>query len=843
VLPRLIEYRKRSRVVRSLGIRLALVISAVLSVLMLIAGFWLDRQLTEAMRAEEVRQAELHGSTLLASLRTLMLNGQGTLARSWLDRMHGEAGIIDIEVYRRNGNEAFADTTTVQAVNGFLGYPRFERQPTVPEHPGKIESSAFGKSLRGKVAIDWSEPGQMTLFMPIERNDECLACHGYEDNPLRGVLKLSLSTTDGEARIDSMRYRLWAIAAGLVTLLGTVMWLALRQSVLKPIARLRDAITRVGQGDRHTKLAVKQHDELGEVATVFNLMQEQLIAGETRIRAVMDNVVDAVITIDEKGIIESANQAVLHVFGYSPRELLGQNIMMLMPAPYSEEHDSYLASYVSTGKSRILGVGREVVGQRKDGTVFPLDLAVSEMWLHGQRFFIGIARDITERKEQIAAIEYQALHDALTDLPNRTLLSDRLHQAILAATRGEQTLALIIMDLDHFKEINDTLGHHNGDLILQQVANRVRRVLRESDTVARLGGDEFAVLLSMADLADATQIAKKLLDALDQPFELEAQSFRIGASLGIALFPEHGRDGAALMKRADVAMYEAKRNKMGFAVYDPSKDQHSLRNLSLMGELRTALDKQQLVLYYQPKVNMQTGRVSGVEALVRWHHPQHGLMYPNEFISLAEQAGLIKQVTLWVLKEAMTQSRDWEQSGIDVSMAVNLSVHNLHDATFPQEVASILRVFSSDQVNRLRFEITETAMMVDPSRALEILNALGTMGIRLSIDDFGTGYSSLSYLKQLPVAELKIDKSFIMSMEENDNDAVIVRSTIELAHNIGLRVVAEGVEDKKTYEMLAALSCDSVQGFYISRPMPPEEFSRWLQQPPWGLHLTYGKGA
>jgi hypothetical protein len=194
-------------VVRSLGIRLALVISAVLSVLMLIAGFWLDRQLTEAMRAEEVRQAELHGSTLLASLRTLMLNGQGTLARSWLDRMHGEAGIIDIEVYRRNGNEAFADTTTVQAVNGFLGYPRFERQPTVPEHPGKIESSAFGKSLRGKVAIDWSEPGQMTLFMPIERNDECLACHGYEDNPLRGVLKLSLSTTDGEARIVSMSYR------------------------------------------------------------------------------------------------------------------------------------------------------------------------------------------------------------------------------------------------------------------------------------------------------------------------------------------------------------------------------------------------------------------------------------------------------------------------------------------------------------------------------------------------------------------------------------------------------------------------------------------------------------
>ena len=464
------------------------------------------------------------------------------------------------------------------------------------------------------------------------------------------------------------------------------------------------------------------------------------------------------------------------------------------------------------------------------------------MWLYERRFFIGIARDITERKEQMAAIEYQALHDALTDLPNRTLLSDRLHQAILSAIRGENLLALIIMDLDHFKEINDTLGHHNGDLILQQVANRVRGVLRESDTVARLGGDEFAVLLPAADIVDATRIAKKLLDSLDRPFELEAQSFRIGASLGIALFPEHGRDGAALMKRADVAMYEAKRGKTGFAIYDPSKDQHSLRNLSLMGELRTALDKQQLVLYYQPKVNMQTGRVSGVEALVRWRHPLHGLMYPNDFIPLAEQSGLIKQLTLWVLNQAVAQSREWEQSGVDVSMAINLSVHNLHDNTFPEEVAAILQGFSRTQVNRLRFEITETAMMVDPARALEILNALGAMGIRLSIDDFGTGYSSLAYLKQLPVAELKIDKSFITSMGDSDNDAVIVRSTIELAHNIGLRVVAEGVEDKRTYEMLAALSCDSVQGYFISRPMPPEEFTRWLQQPPWGLHLTYGKG-
>lgn len=819
---------------RSLGVRLAVVISAVLFLLMSVAGLWLDRQLTDAMRGEEVRQAQIHGSTLLASLQTLMLNGQGTLARSWLDRMHGEAGIINIEVYRRDGVEAFTDVSTVQAVNDYLGYPRFERMPSPPEHPGRLRSPFFEKSLDGKLAIDWTRSGQLTLFMPIERHDECLACHGYEDNALRGVLKLSLSTLDSEARITSMRYRLWGISGGLVTLLGVALWLVLRVSVLKRIAHLRDAISRVGEGDRDAKLTITQQDELGEVSMVFNKMQEQLVAGETRIRAVMDSVADAVITIDERGIIESVNRAVKNVFGYAPEDLLGKNVNVLMPSPYHEEHDQYLANYLQTGSSRILGVGREVMGRRKDGVIFPMDIAISEMRIYGRRYFVGIVRDITERKEQMAAIEYQALHDALTDLPNRTLLSDRLHQAILSASRGNQPLSFIIMDLDRFKEINDTLGHHNGDLILQQVTMRVKQVLRESDTVARLGGDEFAVLLPAADVKDATQIAKKLLGALDRPFELEAQSFHVGASLGIALFPEHGTDGPTLMKRADVAMYEAKRNKTGYAIYDAAKDQHSLRDLSLMGELRAALDNEQLVLHYQPKVNVQTGRVSGVEALVRWRHPQHGLVFPNDFIPLAEQSGLIKQLTLWVVRHAVRQNRDWLLSGIDLSMAINLSVHNLHDSTFPEEVKAILQDEGCVDPHRLRFEITESAMMVDPDRALAILNSLGEIGIRLSIDDFGTGYSSLAYLKQLPVAELKIDKSFITAMTTNENDAVIVRSTIDMAHNIGLRVVAEGVEDKASYEALAALGCDSIQGYYISRPVSAEEFVLWLQYPPWG---------
>ncbi|MEJ2652860.1 MAG: EAL domain-containing protein [Gammaproteobacteria bacterium] len=824
---------------RSLGVRLALIISLVLFLLILIAGLWLERQITKSMRTEAVRQAEAHGSTLLASLQTLMLNGQGTLARSWLDRMHGEPGIIDIDVLRRDGEEAFTDLNTVDKVNDYLGQPRFERQAFPPRHPGRVATSAFEQSLRGKIAVDWNSPGVMTLLFPIQQHNECMACHGYDKNALRGVLKLSISTTYAEKRIDLMRYRMWVVAVSLVSILGLAMWLVLRSSVLKPIARLQGAISRAGQGDRKTKLVVAQHDEFGEVAAEFNRMQEQLIAGEARIRAVMDNVVDAVITMDETGIIESANKAVHNVFGYTPEELLGRHVNMLMPSLLRDEQEQFVEGFITQEGYRGSGVGREISGRRKDGNIIPLDIAVSEMHLHGRRYFIGIARDITERKEQMAAVRYQALHDGLTDLPNRTLFSDRLHQAVLSAAREERSLALIIMDLDHFKEINDTLGHHSGDMILQQVANRVRAVLRESDTVARLGGDEFALLLPSADLDDAVNIAKKLLAALDRPFELETRSFRVGASLGIGMFPEHGRDGTTLMKRADMAMYEAKRDKTGFAVYDAARDQFSSRNLSLIGDLRAAIESGQLALYYQPIVNLQTGRVCAAEALVRWRHPRRGLMYPGDFIPLAEQAGLIKVVSLWVLQQAVARYRSWRQAGVDLDMVINISGYNLHDGSFAEGVAEIMRGVDDDLISHFGFEITETAMMSDPARALDMFRTLEGMGISLSVDDFGTGYSSMVFLKQAAVKVLKIDRSFIIAMSGDDSNAVIVRSSIELAHNLGLQVVAEGVEDKQSYGVLTAWGCDAAQGYYISQALKPEEFLRWLRQ----QHSGFAPGA
>ena len=818
---------------KSLGTRLALVLSSVLLALVLVAGVLIERQLTRAIYNEEIDQAKTHAQTLLASLRIFMLNGQGTLAREWLDSMHGAAGIVDIEVLRRDGAEAFSDLNTVEKVNDFLGDPVFEREPSPAHHMPMPISGAFEKALHGEVALDLRFAEEITILQPIEVETECLACHGYDSGAMRGVLTLSLSREQGIARIAAMRTSLWAIAALLVLILAVTMLVVLRIHVLNPINRLRDAIIRVGAGERHVELPLQWRDELGQVATVFNDMQEDLVANETRIRAVTENAFDAIITSDERGVIDTVNNAVEKMFGYMPGELIGRNVSVLMPDPYRKEHDRYVDKYLVTGKGRLINNRAEVIGLRKDGSSFPIEIALSEMFIGERRYFVAVARDVTESKRQTAALQYQALHDALTELPNRSLLSDRIRQNILLAQREHHELALLVMDLDRFKDINDTLGHQYGDKVLQEVSIRMRAALRESDTIARLGGDEFAILLPNTSLSQAKALADKLLLIVEEPFLIGEQVLHVGGSIGITLYPQHGEDEVALLQRADVAMYVAKRGHLGSAVYDPDVDQHSLRNLALLGELRGAIERDQLLLHYQPKVNLKTGKVYGVESLVRWQHPRHGLMHPDEFVPLAEQTGLIAPLSQWALKEGLRTCCDqFNELGLDV--AVNLSVRNLQDPRFPNKVARLIDENNGDP-GRLQLEITETAIMADPGRALDVLNRLSAMGVKLSIDDFGTGYSSLAHLKQMPVDELKIDKSFVTGMLEDESDAMIVRSVIDLAHNIGISVVAEGVETEEIYNRLKEMGCDAVQGYYMSKPLSVEDLLEWVKSSPWRL--------
>jgi diguanylate cyclase (GGDEF)-like protein len=388
------------------------------------------------------------------------------------------------------------------------------------------------------------------------------------------------------------------------------------------------------------------------------------------------------------------------------------------------------------------------------------------------------------------------------------------------------------MDLDRFKEVNDTFGHHYGDLLLEQLGARLGSVLRDSDTIARLGGDEFAILLPTASVEDATQIATRVLQVLEQGFSLGTLNLDIDASIGIALAPAHGSDADTLLRRADVAMYVAKRSGSAYAVYSFDQDQHSPSRLALVGELRRAIDQHELSLYFQPKVDYQLGRITCVEALVRWQHSQHGLLGPDQFVPLAEQTGLIRPLSAWVLEAALRQCHQWRQAGFDLAVAVNLSMRNLHDPEIPEMIRRLLARWGVPPA-RLVVEITESSLMADAARAMDVLTRLRDMGIGISIDDFGTGYSSLAYLKRLPVDELKIDKSFVLHMGSDENDAAIVRSTIGLAHDLGLTVVAEGVEDEAVWDLLGALGCDLVQGYYISRPQPAAELTAWLAACAW----------
>ena len=456
-----------------------------------------------------------------------------------------------------------------------------------------------------------------------------------------------------------------------------------------------------------------------------------------------------------------------------------------------------------------------------------------------KQFNEHLEETVEARTRQLAVVndrlEYQTLHDSLTKLPNRTLLTERLQQAIQIAHREKSPLALIIMDLDHFRAINDPMGHPNGDLLLQQVGARLKETLRETDTIARLGGDEFALLLpGVKDSQAAIMMVRKIQKLVEETFVIAGQTLDIGVSLGIALFPEDGEEAHILMRRAEVGMYVAKRTKSGFAFYNSDQDQYSLNRLTLMGELRHAIEHEELLLHFQPKVGFKTGRISGVEALVRWRHPQSGLRSPDEFIPLAEQTGLIKPLTSWVRNEALRQCDAWHQTGLDLTVAVNISASNLQDPEFPDRVAKLLKAYRVTPA-WLELEITESAIMVQPARAIETITRLSAMGILISIDDYGTGYSSLAYLKKLPVSSIKIDKSFVMNMLVNENDAVIVRSTIELGHNLGLKVVAEGVENQATWDQLKVLGCDFAQGYHLSRPIPASELLQWLNESPWGL--------
>jgi len=437
-------------------------------------------------------------------------------------------------------------------------------------------------------------------------------------------------------------------------------------------------------------------------------------------------------------------------------------------------------------------------------------------------------RELIQQRQ--GALEHQALHDSLTGLPNRALLQDRLKHTINSAKRHNSPIAFMMIDLDRFKDINDTLGHQVGDRVLTQLGIRLQNCIRSSDTVARLGGDEFALIIPDANADEAISFAKKLNSVISEVLSIDNQNLFIDASIGISMFPENGKNCEVLVQYADIAMYHAKKNNLHFALFSPDMDKLSVDNLALLGDFRQELSHQtgQLQLLYQPKIDLSLHHVISVEALLRWHHPQQGFIPPEFVIRMAEQSGLIGDLTKWVISQAIHDCSIWQSNDIDIGVSVNLSAWNLQDPLLPELIQNNLE---SNQLHPsyLSLEITESAVMSDPARAREVLHELDEMGLALEIDDYGTGFSSLAYLKLLPVNTLKIDRSFVMDMLNDNNDLIIVRSTIDLAHNLGMTVIAEGVENNETLARLQKLKCDVAQGYFISKPLPREQFLQWLK--------------
>jgi diguanylate cyclase (GGDEF)-like protein/PAS domain S-box-containing protein len=534
--------------------------------------------------------------------------------------------------------------------------------------------------------------------------------------------------------------------------------------------------------------------------------------------------------------IAFVNDGFCAIYGRPREEIIGET-----PVAFGivERHHAIFDSLLQHVFARQAFVA-EATAQRKDGHEFELDLQLVPVEDGGQlTHWVAFLRDVTDSRNEIVALKHQAMHDGLTDLPNRMMLFDRLAEALEAARSDGRLIALLLMDLDRFKEVNDTFGHHFGDVLLKQVAFRLRNQLHVDDTVARLGGDEFAIVLTSAlDPNAVAMTARRILNSLQQPFVVEGQVLEVGASIGIALSPQHGSDARTLMRRADVAMYATKQSNAGFSFHERDEPESRVPDqLSLIVEMRTAIERNEFELYYQPKRHLHSGLITRVEVLIRWNHPRRGLLMPVSFVPIAERTGLIKPMTDWILDKALQQCREWQDAGAPIHVAVNVSAKSLLEETLPSKVQTMLDKWNIDP-RFLKIEITESSIMADPAHALAIMSMLQSMGVRLSVDDFGTGYSSLTHLRELPIDEIKIDKAFVMGMLTSDADAAIVRTVIDLAHNLGKQVCAEGVEDSETLRRLEEMGCDLAQGYFISRPVPAATLMTWLTENSWGLKRT-----
>lgn len=539
---------------------------------------------------------------------------------------------------------------------------------------------------------------------------------------------------------------------------------------------------------------------------------------------------DGVMWVDQQGQIVLANPAMQVLSGYTPRELVGQNVGLFLPPHLRERHAQSMLDYFHAPQSRPMGM-MDLKLYRKDGGLQPVDISLGYWEIDGAPHAIAYIRDLSERKKLEESLRHQATHDELTGLPNRWLFHLQLRQALSRAERSGQRVTVLFIDLDHFKTINDTFGHATGDALLVQASRRIQGLLRASDMLARMGGDEFAVMLTDVTHTDeAVSVALKVMACLQEPIDLPDQQVFSGASIGLAYYPDDARDSDTLLRYADMAMYQAKQSGRGaYACYSQEMDRRTHEDMLLHARLKIAIGDQLLSLHFQPQVDLRDGRLESAEALLRWNDPVLGVVGPDRFIPIAEATGLILPLSDWVLETACRQLAVWQHAGTPLRLAVNVSAHQLHQGQLADKVCATL-ARTGAHAHWLELEITESVAMTQPRKALEQLRALVELGCTVSLDDFGTGYSSLAYLKTLPVSKIKIDQSFVRDITHDPNDDVIVQTIIGMARNLGLDVIAEGVETEEQRERLSLYGCNTCQGYLFHRPLPLNEFDVLLSR-------------
>jgi len=711
----------------------------------------------------------------------------------------------------------------------FITPARFDKQAALTRTVSRDEPrSPFTMALLEK---------EQLITDAIDYNGQVVtAVTRYIDNVDMGLVVL-IRNTEAFAHIYKLR-TYFLMIAGLLSLVIVAASLSLARSITQPIARLTKAATRISGGNLMERADVRTRDEIGVLARAFNRMTEELVddinerrVAEEKFHALLQSGPDAIIITDSTGKIDMANNQAGELFGYDSKELLGESIEILVPDRYRQQHENMRETYVARPLFRPMSEAPDIYASRKDGTEFPAEISLAPIETKDGLLVACAIRDITERKQTEARLLRQANFDELTGLPNRALVSDRLRHALTGARRKGHAVGVMFLDLDHFKNINDTLGHAFGDKLLTAVAGRLTGCVREDDTVARLGGDEFLIVLpDLQGLVSTEVVASKILEAIGRPFVLDKRELFVSASIGITGFPGDSDDVDILLRNADAAMYRAKdagRNTYRF--FTSEMNAQLLQRMEMELHLRRAIENDEISIYFQPQIDIRNNTLVGAEALLRWNNPVLGKIYPDDFIPLAEETGLINPLGEWVLKHACMSARLWQgKSARPVRLAVNISPVQFRSGDLVEIVTQAIEA-SGLPPELLELEITERVLVEHNPNTSRILSDLKRLGVRLTLDDFGKGYSSLSYLKRFPFDVLKIDRAFVSEVTVNAEDAALCRAIIVMANSLSLDVVGEGVETKEQLEFLSTHGADSAQGFFFSKPLPAAQFDEYMR--------------